>query len=572
MTPDRTPRLLRAPRLADALAAGTLLLIAFAVFFHPAQSIGLGVDSMEMVSVMEYHGMPWIALHWFGGRPFHPVAYKLAAILGAGSITGYNVFQFSCLSISALLVYALIRIVSGTASHWAYAASCLKLVWAAKWDLFDNSCLPVYFAETCFWLALVLFALLTSGRTLARTAQAGAGIVMSGCVLLAAGTYQTVWGALLLGPLAVLFVPHGFSRWWANRNALLAWYLAAGGGIAFSLYHYLRVPVHQSDVTASPLTLLARLAQGMYAALVTTYWLPFRFQAIHPVSVWTLLAAGLLFALGLLFLGVAHHSRRPVSPLPIRLLLVSVPWIVVSILPPLVVYTPAYGTRMLHFAAAGSIGLALAALSLMPALAGRLGRLTSTVALVWLFTGSLKLAIANGHLVASKSIEHQRFFYQFTNLVPAPPEGAVFLFESKPSEFPYNDFSLTWILRALTATKTTVAISDNPAISPSEVEGEISVHTAVSLREPVLKLPPQPYYLKIPVTATNAPAMLPDATLQGVRADSLVLLQWDRGSHTLSFSPRHPGLRPVEGRRSRLAEALFRGREGWAGAPRVAVE
>jgi hypothetical protein len=49
--------------LADAFAAGTLLFLAFAVFFHPAQYIGLGFDGLEMVSVMEYHRMPWISLN-----------------------------------------------------------------------------------------------------------------------------------------------------------------------------------------------------------------------------------------------------------------------------------------------------------------------------------------------------------------------------------------------------------------------------------------------------------------------------------------------------------------------------
>lgn len=63
MTSDRTRRLLRRPVLADAFAAGTLLFLAFAVFFHPAQYIGLGFDGLEMVSVMEYHRMPWISLN-----------------------------------------------------------------------------------------------------------------------------------------------------------------------------------------------------------------------------------------------------------------------------------------------------------------------------------------------------------------------------------------------------------------------------------------------------------------------------------------------------------------------------
>lgn len=556
--------------LLDCLALAVLTLTALYLFYEPAHYIGLGLDSMEMAAVMESHGLPWIAVHWFAGRPFHCVPYKLAAWLGSGAVTGYNFFQFACLLTSACFVYALVRLMATGLYLWAYAAACLKLVWSANWDIFDNSCLPIYFAETCLWLALLVFAALAKRPLKISPLTLAAGGLVSTCLLLAAGTYQTCWGPLLLAPLALLYVAGGAGHVRSNRRVFLIWYAAASAGVLFALYHYLRVTVPQ-QATFSPAGILPRLLRGLYAALVTSIESPLRFDPGYGIWYRTFVPVVFLFTAVLLILGRRHPpGRSPLAP-QVRLLMASLPWVLVSILPPLVVYEPVYGSRHLHFAAVGTIGLLIGGLGILSAVLGRAGTVLAVIGAVPLFAGSLQMVASHGKRTTATSIEHQRFFHQLTRSVPTVREGTVVLLERTPSNWAHTDFTMTWIFRALTGTKRTVFLTDNPGLSAVPGGATVWVETAVDLSDPVVRTPPLEYHIKFPADVTNVPRLLPSAARQEVHQHSLLVLRWDPVFQRLRVTRRREARAPIGHKWSRLAQVLFRGRESWSDRTTVVV-
>lgn len=189
----------------DLLAVCFLAAGAWYLFFTQARIITLGFDSLQIVAAMQNFGIPSLPSTWFAGRPFLGLPWNLAAQWGGGSMAGYNLFQCWTLLLSSILVYTFVRLLTGEARFWAFAAAALKLAWAANPETFDNSGLAIYFVEMLFWLAITLW--LAKAQGLLRGAAAtAAAVVMTLCLVVVAGTYQTAWPGILLAPAGLILV------------------------------------------------------------------------------------------------------------------------------------------------------------------------------------------------------------------------------------------------------------------------------------------------------------------------------------------------------------------------------
>jgi hypothetical protein len=514
--------------MREAAALAFLAIAAGQLFFPHARVIGPGADSWQMLAAMHTTGVPSLPSTWFGGRPFLGLSWNLAAQIGGGSIAGFNYFQYAALLASSLLVYLFVRLLTG-APFWAFAAAALKLAWPANPEVFDNSGLPIYFAEALFWLALVLWL----GGVQGRIPRAAAAAAIPPALIVAIGTYQTTWPAVLLAPAAALFTHPRPSRRW-----LLWWHGWSAAAMAFSLWHLKQVP--RVDMVLDPGILLGRAAKGIAAATAASYREP-------------LLADGSALAIAFFLAAAAAAGLRPARLPPataLRIAAFSLIWIAATLIPPSVVHVPAYPSRVLHFAAFGSIALFLALAALL--FRSRAGIAAGLALMAWMFAGSAKATGQAGVSMAANSVVSMRFWKQWTDLLPAVEEGTVIQLAAKPADLPFNDYALTWISRALMGSRHTAVLADSPAGGATILDLSDRLRT------------PRGHGIvdRIPAYAIRAPNLLEEPARQPVAPETIVVLQWDAVFHRLRLVEGSAVRRIRPGPRSPLAAALFSGADG----------
>lgn len=311
-----------------------------------------------------------------------------------------------------------------------------------------------------------------------------------------------------------------------------------------------------------PRMFIERVWHGVVASTITSYWKPLLLRDTFSVdNAWILKT--LVFA----FLAVAAIAGLRGGQIEwtraLRISVFSLVWIVASIAPPSVAYVPTYPGRTLHFASFGSIALFLALLAFVFA-RWRAGMLVVLGLSTWMFAGSAKSISQQGAFVAANSVANMRFWKQMTDLLPTVEEGTVVKLSTKPDNFPFNDYALTWIFRALTGTKYTAMLGDSPADDT----------TLLDLSDRLYSIRPEGQVVdKIPGFAIHPPNMLRLPARQGVAPETVVVLQWDRSVHQLHLVPEESAMRRIlPAPRSWLSRVLFTGVEGdWASRETVCI-
>jgi uncharacterized membrane protein YwzB len=263
------------PGINDLLAILLLSLIAAVIYFPRVNDFSHTIDGFHMSHLMEIGELPIYTVNEpkEPGRPFLGLGWNLAAVFGGGSVVGYYVFMFSSLVLSAIMVYSIVVTLLPNQPVWAFLGSALKLVWSANFEVFENHSVAIYFAELQFWLATFLFVRLAVSRTPPRRFEvvlAPIGIV--GCLVTAAGTYQTAWPVMLLPPLVL--IASGFMKWKSRRTFLLLslWYLST---IPMMLWCGWLSYRHAQKVSPSFLEIFDRLCYGFREATWDSVLYPF---------------------------------------------------------------------------------------------------------------------------------------------------------------------------------------------------------------------------------------------------------------------------------------------------------
>ncbi len=400
------------------------------------------------------------------GRPFLGLSWHLAAILSGGSVVGYNLFMFFCIMASAILIYIFLKTLLPRQPIWALLGSTLKLVWSANFEVFDNSCLAIYFAESLFWLACWLFARLTLQRVqLSRLEVFFTSLAMTTSLFIIAGTYQTSWPVVLLVPPALIALVVLNLR---NRQTYLPlslWYLAT---LPMIFWCYVKSYQFATQVAPPLPEIFKRLLVGLWATTGESLIAPFAPADAYPkfgVSTAVLLSL-LVFAILLIRMSkqssaaLYEQSYKQIIRVLTLLLCVSLVIMVGSLLPPLILYTPKYGTRFIHWPAIGTILGVVTVLAGLYRIDRWIGATLSTILAVVLVSGMTQLTYNIGNHYGSNGFLNRRFWEDVSVEISNIDEGTIILIDGPPLGIATVDRFSTFVLRALTETHSTFFITD----------------------------------------------------------------------------------------------------------------
>lgn len=492
------------------------------------------------------------------GRPFVGLGWHISLWLGGGSVSGYYIFQFTCLVFSSLLVYAVVRVLIPRQPVWALVAGGLKLVWIGNFEIFDNSGLPIYFVETLFWLAVLLFVRrCVRPERLSRDWVAFVGIAI--CLVPVVGTYQTAWPVVLLVPLSLLGL--GVMVWEDRRTWRLffIWYLSAIPMMAWCAS--LSVSYADKKYPGSS-EIFHRVAAGAWAATGESLLFPFTpaphlVLELNPFAVLGVIGFAVLlvwFGMGS-FPAMRTTTRRQSVFAVLILLSISLAVVIGSLLPPAILYPPNFGTRLIHWAAIGTIILLVTVLACLFRWKAPVGGIVSLAMAFVLFATTFCRAHSVGNFLADSSLGNRRFWEDVVIEIPKVKEGTVILMDGPPLGLSVTDAFGTWVFRAMAETDDTfLYVESTPEFDPDSRTYELA--SVVSLDpENVLgeRMGDNPYF-----RYSVFPIVLEEPEVFLVPADRVVWVEWDIESLRLSVIPERSEMnRVIQDGRSTFGEMLF---------------
>lgn len=535
--PIAAPARPRAPRwawLADGGCLAFLGLVAGGVYFSRTPWAALANDAWWKTTQLFYGTLPPAIfsfqpyLYRLVGRPLRGLPWNFAHLF-TQSVTGYTSFQFAFVLASAMLVYALARLLFPRQRAWAFAAAALKLVWTADHDVFVNHGLPNRFSETCFWLAAcLLVALLRREWPIRAPVGLAICLAIATLIVVSMGGYETGWVVTMLAPIGLVHAVGRLPRSAAARGALGAW---LGGGIftiAWWIFDRFRYPqVNPQSVDDMPrgielaTTLGGRMLMAVKTSLLDGIWIPLsaiaeRLSALpRDPRLWVpsdgrltlLLLAAAAIVFDLLLRREADRGWRsreagPVGPAAKRraacglLLVYGLLTIGLGVLLTSVRFDPEYGSRFLQWASSGAVMIALIPAIWTVGRFGTPGAIVGALYLSTLFISSYYYQDLLGGVVARTGESENRFWQELATKVPSVDEGTVVVMEDDPNPAVHasEEFS-SFVFRALSETRTTFFLSQhNPQVVQSGGRTMIQVRTDVNF-EPD---PDPDGYLSIP--------------------------------------------------------------------------
>ncbi|MDZ7656876.1 MAG: hypothetical protein U0997_13130 [Sulfurimicrobium sp.] len=523
--------------LSDVVAVVFLLALAGVLYFPQVTRLGLGLDAF-LATYFEQTGYSREP-----SRPFLEVGWHLATALTGGSVTGYNVFMFSCLLFSAVLVYFLVRIVLPRQPVWALLASTLKLTWSANFEVFDNSGLSIYFSEMLFLFSLsILILLVNHHRKLSQVGVFFASTAMIASLVVVVGTYQTFWPLIIFVPLGLIILGVIDRR---DRRTLLTlslWYLASLPMMIWS--------VHLASKKIAKLGLslaeyFDRLYTGFWAATGQSLIVPFSSTPTYTtfgVSVWVV-SCICIFAVLLVYMGgqswpaLREQSHKQITRLFARMSLISAAVVVMTLLPPVLINLPNYGTRVMHVPALGSIMWVVTVLAGLYWMHRAVGGGLSAIIAIILVAVMVQQTYNVGNHYAINGYLSRRFWEDVSLEIPNIEEETVVLMdEPPPGIVAYDGFS-TWVLRAITGTQKTFFItSSKPTFDPNSESYKIT--SVVDISGKVKRYPGEAYYLRDRVF----PGILTKPKTFEVSASRVISAKWDSSTLRLSVLPERSAM------------------------------
>lgn len=271
------------------------------------------------MTFLRYVGVPqffsWSVPLKVAGRPFVGAGWSVAAELFGGSISGYNAVHLLSYSLTAVLLYVLLRLFS-IGPALALLAAGLKLTWTFNHSALVNHSLSIFFAECLMLVAACGLVWILNAKGAGRRYLFGLiAFVSAASLVIAVGTYQTLWPLIIVFPLLVYGVLRPVSR---RRFGFIAgvWYVLFFATVLLCLIHIATFPNSLPRIAdINLLTTAERVAIGLKAVLIDTFWKPFEYLWIW-LDLPKLLVAAVL-ALGLMApMLLRRHSGVAQEELP----------------------------------------------------------------------------------------------------------------------------------------------------------------------------------------------------------------------------------------------------------------
>ncbi len=578
----------------DAINLLLLVVVAAEVFFRLVPLLGFADDSWTASYMLDRGTLPILNLDisnavtmpYQDRRWLYEVPYHVARLLGDGSVTSYNVFLYACQTLTAVLVYAVARVLFPGRPGWALIAGLLKLVYPADSEVYSSAILPQAWGECLMVLALLCLLILLGARRLRAPIRVALSVLMFVAVMFPIGTYESTWPLVLLAaPLLTLAVALRDGQGgrtlpaWA-LGPLAVWYAGALLSMAVFVARLALSPTLRTDAdryiyARGPAEWLGRVARGLEAALVGVLDIPFRHLAAFvagrvgmrglALSQYVPLASArelaVLLLVGVAVVVVVWWQRRTIrrSGFDGRLLLgfgVGLLLVVAALLPPTLNGEPDFGTRYLHFAAYGAVIVLVSIfiwaerITRRPTLVAAVGAL---VIVVWgFYLGSV------GTYYGEVGRQTRRFFYQLRTELPSIQDGTIVVLQDSPRSGDMYEHVTTMILRAFTGTHTSyllsdsvVKIADNPSLSTVRL---VTCNDLAGPPDPALE---RGYWAMAPCVldvVNNAPSI----HTADVPRDRIVWLRWDAPTQTLHLDERRSAMQRVDrDARSDFGSLLF---------------
>ena len=558
------------PHQCDLIAIGLLALIGGLLFFPLVDRTSQSYDGFLLTYLLERGDLLLYNVNEAKepGRPFLGLAWHMAAALGGGSVSGYYAFQFSCLILSAILVYAVIRTLLPRQPAWAFLAAALKMVWIANYEVFDNSGLAIYFVETLFWLALLLYSRLIVRRERMPRVEILEVIVIAFALVVVIGTYQTSWLLVLLVPISMLGL--GLLKWGRRRTVYLlsVWYFAC---LPMMTWCTILSLSYADRISVSPQEFFMRVLSGFWAATGESIYYSFAQPPGLPdfffpggKSVYVILGvftvAWVWFSLGS-FSELRKQSIGSTNRVLLFLFSLGIVIVLVTLLPPSLRYLPTFGTRFMHWAGVGSIIAFVAVFAWLSRMKAPMSGVTSVVLAILFFSGTVCLAFNIASYRTENSLINRRFWENLILELPKVERGTVILTEGLMAGVVIGDAFGTWVFRTLTDTKRTFFVSETtPEYDPVSQTYEISSVLALDPEgfsgEP---MGDKPFYRR-----HDFPNVFDGPHVSHIPENRVVWLSWDLESRRLRVDPERSAMdRVMSGVPTEYGRLLF---------PRVAEE
>ncbi|MEM9018650.1 MAG: hypothetical protein AAGC68_16700, partial [Verrucomicrobiota bacterium] len=388
---------------------------------------------------------------------------------------------------------------------------------------------------------------------------ASTGIAVS--LVVAVGTYQTNWPLVLFVPVALLAT--GALPWRARRTRKLLsiWYLFALPMMAWC------TAISFSYVDSASLSFLeyiGRVWTGFRAATVESILYTFVTSPGLPKSDFSWFGSAALviafFAVVLLWFSLgslAGPEEKSEKPTPIFLILFGVSLAVLgaSLLPPSLIYTPTYGTRLIHWAAIGTILGIVVILAWAFRWKAPLGAAISALMALVFFSATICQVFEIRNYRIDNSFLNRRFWEDLTLELPKVKEGTVLLMESSPAGVAASDSVATWVFRALTESQEAFFIFETPPEFETD-HREYVLKTTVNLAPGKVdehRLGGKPYF-EDPVF----PTVLEEPQAFSIPESRVIWLDWNLESRRLSIDPTRSAMdRIVDGSPHALGRKMF---------------
>jgi len=462
------------------------------------------------------------------GRPFLGLAWNLALLLGGGAVDGYNYFMFTCITLSSIFTFWLLRLILGCKLRLlTFLIALLKLVWSCNYEIFDNSSLAIYFAEMFFWLALLCFTLLKL-HLLRGFGSGFVYLVMLIAIVIPLGIYQPIWAFILLFPILINWQKPGVFKS-QKHLALLAWYIPAI--VTISVCYATSREFAGRNFPGIPI-FFERFVLGVKAATIDSFLTVFLKLSLNlkatPLWFTVLILTTLVVAcylLGRHELKLNHQEFNQRESLPYELAGASLFLIAIGILPFCLIAVPAYGSRYIHWAAIGSIMLLLSLVTYLLQQNHRIARFMALLLIcILIFIHTLEIWQI-GNLYEINVYAYRRFWTGLLSALPSISEKTYVVFDQPITNMATVDYTCTSILRNFTGTKETFCFTEsNP--SYSDDKSSVILTTKLDLNHTETgTLASSEYFANAPAKPVKLPI------------DQVIWMNWNPNSFHLSLLP-----------------------------------
>lgn len=522
------------PHFTTGAALLFLSSLAWLLYFSRVKRLSLSMDGFVLAYLMQTGNLLPFGMEIINepGRPFLGLGWHLARFFWGGSVVGYNSFMFFCLFFSAVFVFFLAKTIIPSQPTLALLAGTLKLVWIANYEIFDNSGLAIYFSEMLFWAALWIFAFLAVSAnrisTFERIASCSSIVVF---LLILIGTYQSSWPIVLIAPFFLMWGVANFhnnskeNRW----RLIFLWYTPSISMMAFS---YLSSHQIINQKSASFNELYIRFLNGLWATSGDIIIKPFTpikdYQSNWPsISV---IFFVFIFTILLFWTEMQSRKGHPEKSREkfVKSLLLTggcgFLGMIISLIPPITIHTPNYGTRVIHWSSMGIILIILLIVFSLFYLHRFIGFLGGTAISIVLFGAFAQQNLDVGEHFSKNGEVNRIFWKNLTTELPKIDEGTIVLIKGPAAGISTNDIFSTAVLRVITETNFSFFITDGQPVYDA-AKGVYQITTNIDLE--------QEKSLGHPTTRFRYPRRLDNPQTYEISENRVVWLNWNTDRHEL---------------------------------------